>query len=77
MLRDDPPGAPAGLTSRLILEPPLPVGASVLPGGDPARAMAHAGSAGIPAELLARFGATVRQTHARAGVVVVDVPPDR
>ena len=77
MLRDDPPGQPSGLASRLIVEPSLPIQASVLPGDDPERATAHAAAAGIDVDLLARFGATVRQTHRRAGVVVVDVPPDR
>jgi hypothetical protein len=65
MLGDDPPGAPAGLTSRLIVEPPLPVEASVLPGGDPGQATAHPSAAWIPAALLVRFGATVRQTQSR------------
>jgi subtilisin family serine protease len=77
MLQDAPLGLPAGLDSRLIVEPPRPVGASVLPAADPVRAAAHASSAGVPADLLARFGATVRQTHRRANVVVVDVPADR
>ena len=77
MLRDDPAGRPAALRTRLILEPRLPVAASVLPGADPEQAAAHSSAAGVPVVLLARFGATVRQTHRRAGVVVVDVPPDR
>ncbi|MDP9319936.1 MAG: S8 family serine peptidase [Chloroflexota bacterium] len=79
MLRDDPvnPRQSAALTTRLILEPPEPVGRSVLPAADPERAAATAAGAGVPVELLRRFGATVRQTHRRAGVVVVDVPADQ
>jgi subtilisin family serine protease len=65
------------LASRLIADPPSQVPASVLPEADPEAASAHAVTAGIPAALLARFGATVRQTHRRANVVVLDVPPDR
>jgi subtilisin family serine protease len=77
MLQDAPLGVPAGLATRLIIEPPRPVPASVLPAGDPDRAAFQAGSAGVPTEVLARFGASVRQTHRRANVVVVDVPADR
>ena len=79
MLRDDPSPAhdAVALTTRLIVEPTRPVGASVLPASDPERAAAHAADAGIPAELLRRFGAAVRQTHRRANVVVLDVPADR
>jgi len=66
-----------GISSRLMVEPPGPVPASVLPEADPEAASAHAATAGIPAALLARFGASVRQTHERANVVVLDVPPDR
>lgn len=79
MLRDDrdPPTDPIALTTRLIVEPPVAVRASVLPGSDPPAAAANAVSAGLPADLLARHGASVRQTHRRAGVVVVDVPADR
>ena len=79
MLRDDPaaPRQSAALTTRLILEPAEPVGGSVLPAADPERAAATAAGAGVPIELLGRFGATVRQTHRRARVVVVDVPADQ
>ncbi len=63
--------------SRLIVEPPGPVGTSVLPETDPDRASAAGTAAGVRPELLARFGATVRQTHRRAGVIVVEVPADR
>jgi subtilisin family serine protease len=76
MLREDSPATSEALDSRLIVEPVRPVAASVLPDGDPAAAAAQATAAGIPADLLARFGATVRQTHRRANVVVIDVPPE-
>lgn len=79
MLRDQSAGAirdVAALTSRLIVGPPQPVAESVLPAVDPERAAARATVAGLPADLLARFGATVRQTHRRANVVVVDVPAE-
>src|SRR5207237_7262221 len=65
------------LTTRLIAEPRSAPRDSVLPTADPERAEANAIAAGIPAELLARFGATVRQTHRRAKVVVIDVPADQ
>jgi subtilisin family serine protease len=70
-------GASDAISSRLILEPPAPVRASVLPATDPEAALAHAATAGIAGPLLARFGASVRQTHERANVVVLDVPPER
>src|SRR5258708_24374913 len=62
--------------TRLVVEPPAAVRGSVLPGVDPERAAAHATDAGVPLDLLARFDASVRQTHRRARVVVVDVPAD-
>ncbi len=79
MLRDEPaqPTDPIALTTRLIVEPPGAVRTSVLPASDPPAAATNAAEAGIPAELLERHGATVRQTHRRAGVVVVDVPVGR
>jgi subtilisin family serine protease len=79
MLRDDSPTPlqSAAFTTRLILEPPERVGGSVLPAADPERAAATAADAGVPTDLLRRFGATVRQTHRRARVVVVDVPADQ
>ncbi len=79
MRRDDsePTQDRAALTTRLVVEPGRPVAASVLPQSDPERAAAHATDAGIPPLLLARYGATVRQTHRRANVVVLDVPADR
>ena len=80
MLRADGTSAlndTAAVRTRLVCEPIRRVVASVLPEADPERAAAHAAGAGIPAALLARFGASVRQTHERANVVVVDVPADR
>ncbi|HSW96021.1 MAG TPA: S8 family serine peptidase [Patescibacteria group bacterium] len=77
MLGQDSAEPAAAISARLIVDPPGPVPASVLPEADPEAASAHAVTAGIPAALLARFGATVRQTHRRANVVVLDVPPDR
>ena len=80
MLRADGTSAlndTAAVRTRLVCEPIRPVVASVLPEADPERAAAHAAGAGIPAALLARFGASVRQTHRRANVVVLDVPAER
>ena len=80
MLKDDPDGGAqdtTARTTRLIVEPRRLVAATELPNADPERAAAHSAGAGIPADLLARFGATVRQTHRRANVIVLDVPPDR
>ena len=79
MLRTDGAGAgdTAALTTRLIVEPLRAVAATELPAGDPERAAAHAVAAGIPTDLLTRFGATVRQTHQRANVIVLDVPADQ
>ena len=79
MLRTDgaAPQDATALTTRLIVEPLRQVAATELPAGDTERAAAHAADAGIPADLLARFGATVRQTHQRANVVVLEVPADQ
>ena len=79
MLRIDGSGPEdaTALTTRLIVEPLHAVAATELPAGDAERAAAHSADAGIPADLLARFGATVRQTHRRANVVVLDVPADQ
>src|SRR4030081_333010 len=77
MLAETPGGASEARSSRLIVEPPAPVGRSVLPLTDPEAAAAHASDAGRPVDLLARCGATVRQTHRRANVIVVDVPAAR
>jgi subtilisin family serine protease len=79
MLRDQSSGPlrdVAALTSRLVVEPPQAVSESVLPAADPEHAAASASAAGVPADLLARFGATVRQTHRRANVVILDVPAE-
>ena len=71
-------GAPAeAVAGRLVAEPRAPIGASILPASDPQRAAVESAAAGIPGRLLERFGASVRQTHRRAGVVVIDVPPER
>ena len=67
----------AALSTRLIAEPRSAPRDSVLPAADPERAAASAVAAGIPTELLQRFRATVRQTHRRANVVVIDVPADQ
>lgn len=77
MLAETARTASEALASRLIVEPPAPVSRSVLPLADPEAALAHASAAGLPGDLLARFGATVRQTHRRANVIVVDVPVER
>ncbi len=76
VLNDDPPGPARALVTRLLVEPQRPVSTSVLPGEDPAGAAQVAARADIPLDLLARFGATVRQTHRRAGVVIVEVPEE-
>jgi len=65
------------LSSRLIVEPPVAIRTSVLPAEDDERAADEAAAAGIPPDLLAHFGASIRQTHQRANVVVIDVPPER
>ncbi len=77
MYPNDPGPGPEYAGSRLIVEPPRPVRASVLPAADPEGAAARSAEAGIPAALLARYGATNRQTHRRANVVVLDVPTDQ
>src|SRR3989475_1957935 len=77
MLADPDRGVPAGLRTRIVVEPPRPVALSVLPTEEPARAQAVSVSSGIPEEVLRRNGARVRQTHRRANVVVLEVPADR
>src|SRR5438045_6566626 len=69
--------APGPTRTRLIVEPARPVTLSVLPLDDPDEASRVAESSGVPAAILARHGARVRQTHRRANVIVVDVPEDR
>jgi subtilisin family serine protease len=61
----------------LLVEPARRVVASVLPLEDPARAEEISLESGIPLSLLRRYDAVVRQTHTRAGVIVLDVPADR
>src|SRR5256712_4716444 len=77
MLTSEPTPLPATLATRLIVEPRIRVRASVLPAEDPERASAVCADSGVPLAILARHGATVRQTHRRANVVVIDVPAER
>src|SRR2546426_12286998 len=77
MLADTDRVVPAGLSTRIVVEPPRPVALSVLPAEGPARAQAVSLGSGIPEALLRRYGARVRQTHRRANVVVLEVPADR
>src|SRR2546428_3745467 len=77
MLTDEPTPAAAALATRLIVEPRIGVRASVLPSEDPDRAAAVCADCGVPLDVLARHGASVRQTHRRANVIVVDVPAER
>jgi len=77
MLRGSDGGAPTGTRTRLIVEPARPVTVSVLPFEDPARAEEVTLESGIPEGLLRSHDAVVRQTHRRAGVVVLEVPEDR
>jgi subtilisin family serine protease len=77
MLQAQVAPAPEATRTRLIVEPPRAVRQSVLPAEDDERAEAEAAVAGIPPALLRQFGATIRQTHERARVVVIDVPADQ
>ncbi len=77
MLGASDPGVPTGTRTRLIVEPARPVSVSVLPLEDPARADEVSVESGISESVLRRHDAVVRQTHRRAGVIVVDVPEDR
>src|SRR5437867_13286422 len=77
MLTSEPTPLPATLATRLIVEPRIRVRTSVLPAEDPDRASAVCADSGVPLALLARHGATVRQTHRRANDVVIDVPAER
>ena len=77
MLQAQVAPAPEATRTRLIVEPPRAVRQSVLPAEDDERAEAEAAVAGIPPALLSQFGATIRQTHERARVVVIDVPADQ
>src|SRR5256885_13942382 len=67
-------GIPTGTRTRLIVEPARPIRVSVLPLEDPARAEEASLETGIPEAVLRNHDAVVRQTHRRAGVVVLDVP---
>jgi subtilisin family serine protease len=77
MLTTSDRGVPTGTRTRLLVEPARPVGLSVLPSEDPARAEEVSLESGIPERVLRQHDAVVRQTHRRAGVVVIDVPEDR
>ena len=77
MLTASDRGVPTGTRTRLVVEPSRPVSVSVLPSEDPARAEEVSLESGIPERVLRRHDAVVRQTHRRAGVVVLDVPEDR
>src|SRR5256885_12222914 len=67
MLTATEPGIPAGTRTRLLVEPRRPVGLSVLPLEDPARAQEVSLESGIPEAGLRGDGAGVRPTHRRAG----------
>jgi subtilisin family serine protease len=71
------PAVPSETRTRLVVEAPRRVSVSVLPSEDPARAEEVSLETGIPEHVLRRNDAVVRQTHRRAGVVVLDVPEDR
>jgi serine protease AprX len=77
MLPGSDRGVPAGIRTRLLVEPARPVSLSVLPSEDPSRAQEVSLESGIPERILRAHDAVVRQTHRRAGVVVLDVPEDR
>jgi subtilisin family serine protease len=77
MLTTSDRGVPTGTRTRLLVEPARPVSLSVLPSEDPARAEEVSLESGIPERVLREHDAVVRQTHRRAGVVVIDVPEDR
>ena len=77
MLAESDRGIPTGTRTRLIVEPARAVSVSVLPSEDPARAEEVSLASGIPERVLREHEAVVRQTHRRAGVIVLDVPEDR
>src|SRR5438477_11605496 len=77
MLAATDPGIPAATRTRLIVEPDRPVSLSILPLEDPARAREVSLESGLPEAVLRRNRAVVRQTHCRAGIVVLEVPEDR
>ena len=77
MLREQRIEPSSAVSTRVIAEPPITVGTSVLPAEDDERAADECARCGISASFLAQFGATVRQTHRRADVVVIDVPAER
>src|SRR5438094_5351032 len=77
MLAESDRGIPTGTRTRLIVEAARPVSVSLLPSEDPARAEEVSLASGIPERVLREHEAVVRQTHRRAGVIVLDVPEDR
>src|SRR5256712_3722811 len=77
MLGATEPGVPAATRTRLVVEPARQVSVSVLPSEDPARAEDVSLDAGIPKRVLREHEAIVRQTHRRAGVVVLAVRDGR
>src|SRR5258706_5479579 len=70
-------GLPTGTRTRLVVEPARPISVSLLPFEDPARAEEVSLDSGISERVLRDHDAVVRQTHRRAGVIVLDVPEDR
>jgi subtilisin family serine protease len=77
MLAASDRGVPTGTRTRLVVEPARPISVSVLPFEDPARAEEVSLDSGISERVLREHDAVVRQTHRRAGVIVLDVPEDR
>jgi subtilisin family serine protease len=77
MLAASDRGIPTGTRTRLVVEPARPISASVLPFENPARAEEVSLDSGIPQRVLREHDAVVRQTHRRAGVIVLEVPEDR
>src|SRR5438874_11980279 len=77
MLEEIDRGTPSGTRTRLVVEAAPPVSVSVLPSEDPARSEEVSLASGIPERVLREHEAVVRQTHRRAGVIVLDVPEDR
>src|SRR3989442_14071187 len=75
MLTSEPTPLPATLATRLIVEPRIRVRTSVLPAEDPERASAVCADSGVPLAILARHGATVRQTHRRGERLRLHGPP--
>src|SRR5438445_1936654 len=77
MLAASDRGIPAGTRTRLIVEPRRPISVSGVPSEDPARGQEVSLESGIPERVLREHDAMVRQTHRRAGVIVLDVREER